>query len=80
MLISILEIMAKPAPRPKPCLDIIEDAALVKSAATRAAVLFSAIIGEKVTELLDIPAILKAAEFHATQPAATAKTAAAGAN
>ena len=25
-LISILEIMAKPAPRPKPCLDIIEDA------------------------------------------------------
>ena len=26
VLISILEIMAKPAPRPKPCLDIIEDA------------------------------------------------------
>ncbi|MCG2641430.1 MULTISPECIES: hypothetical protein [Bradyrhizobium] len=25
-LISILEIMARPAPRPKPCLDIIEDA------------------------------------------------------
>jgi hypothetical protein len=26
VLISILEIIAKPAPRPKPCLDIIEDA------------------------------------------------------
>jgi len=25
-LVSILEIMAKPAPRPKPCVDIIEDA------------------------------------------------------
>ena len=43
-------------------LDIIEDAAEVKSAATRTAVLYSVVIGERVTELLDIPAIVKTAD------------------
>jgi len=61
-------------------LDIIEDAALVKSAASRTAVLYSVVIGERVTELLDIPAILKAADATMSQPTAAAMKAAAGAN
>jgi two-component system chemotaxis sensor kinase CheA len=42
-------------------LDIVEACADVKSKATRAAVLYSVVIGERVTELLDIPAILQIA-------------------
>jgi len=42
-------------------LDIVEDRADVRSAATRASVLYSVLIGDRVTELLDIPAILKTA-------------------
>jgi two-component system chemotaxis sensor kinase CheA len=42
-------------------LDIVEDRADVKSAATRPSVLYSVLIGDRVTELLDIPAILKSA-------------------
>jgi two-component system chemotaxis sensor kinase CheA len=42
-------------------LDIVEDRADVKSAATRPLVLYSVLIGDRVTELLDIPAILKTA-------------------
>jgi two-component system, chemotaxis family, sensor kinase CheA len=42
-------------------LDILDDRAEVKSAATRACVLYSAVIGERVTELLDVPAILNTA-------------------
>ncbi len=42
-------------------LDIVEDRADVKSAATRPAVLYSVVIGDRVTELLDIPAILRIA-------------------
>ena len=38
-------------------LDIVEDRADVKSPATRAGVLYSVVINERVTELLDIPAI-----------------------
>ena len=38
-------------------LDIVEDKADIKSAASRALVLYSAVIGNRVTELLDIPAI-----------------------
>ncbi len=45
-------------------LDIVEDRADVKSAATRPAVLYSVVIGDRVTELLDIPAILRIAESH----------------
>jgi len=42
-------------------LDIVEDQADVKSPATRSGVLYSAVIAGRVTELLDIPAILSAA-------------------
>jgi two-component system chemotaxis sensor kinase CheA len=42
-------------------LDIVEDKADVKSAATRHSVLYSVLIGDRVTELLDIPAMIKAA-------------------
>ena len=52
-------------------LDIVEDWADTKSAATRASVLYSVVIGEQVTELLDIPAILKtAAVMPAPRPEA----------
>jgi len=42
-------------------LDIVEDRADVRSAATRASVLYSVVIGDRVTEMLDIPAILRRA-------------------
>ncbi|MGH9537530.1 MAG: chemotaxis protein CheW [Terriglobales bacterium] len=42
-------------------LDIVEDRAEVKSPATRPAVLYSVVIEERVTELLDIPALLRMA-------------------
>jgi len=38
-------------------LDIVEDRADVQSPASRAGVLYSVVINERVTELLDIPAI-----------------------
>jgi two-component system, chemotaxis family, sensor kinase CheA len=56
-------------------LDIVEDQAEVRSAATRASVLYSVVIGERVTELLDIPAILRGAEANATRPGLTARAA-----
>jgi two-component system chemotaxis sensor kinase CheA len=43
-------------------VDIVEDRADVKSPATRSAVLYSVVIGDRVTEMLDIPAILRTAE------------------
>jgi two-component system chemotaxis sensor kinase CheA len=48
-------------------LDIIEDPADVRSPATRAAVLYSVVIGNRVTELLDIPAILRGAGLSAAR-------------
>jgi two-component system, chemotaxis family, sensor kinase CheA len=45
-------------------LDIVEDPADVRSPATRAAVLYSVVIGNRVTELLDIPAILRGADLN----------------
>jgi len=48
-------------------LDIVEDRADVRSPASRAAVLYSVVIGDRVTELLDIPAILRSAETSAAQ-------------
>jgi len=48
-------------------LDIVEDQADVKSAATRASVLYSVVIGDRVTELLDIPAILRSADLNAAR-------------
>jgi two-component system chemotaxis sensor kinase CheA len=56
-------------------LDIVEDCADVKSAATRASVLYSAVIGDRVTELLDIPAILRSADLNAARPARAMKSA-----
>jgi two-component system chemotaxis sensor kinase CheA len=49
-------------------LDIVEDRADVRLAPTRAAVLYSVVIGDRVTELLDIPAILRSADGLATPP------------
>jgi two-component system chemotaxis sensor kinase CheA len=43
-------------------VDIVEDRAEVKSPATRAGVLYAAVIENRVTELLDLPAILQAEE------------------
>jgi two-component system chemotaxis sensor kinase CheA len=43
-------------------VDIVEDRAEVKSPATRAGILYAAVIENRVTELLDLPAILRAAE------------------
>lgn len=48
-------------------LDIVEDLADVRSPATRAAVLYSVVIGNRVTELLDIPAILRGADLSAAR-------------
>jgi len=47
-------------------LDIVEDKADVRSAATRPSVLYSVVIGDRVTELLDIPAILRGTELKQT--------------
>ena len=44
-------------------LDIVDDRAQVQSPATRAGVLYSAVIANRVTELLDLPAIIRAASF-----------------
>lgn len=48
-------------------IDIVEDAAEVRSPATRATVLYSVVIGNRVTELLDVPAILRGADLHAAR-------------
>jgi two-component system chemotaxis sensor kinase CheA len=48
-------------------LDIVEDRADVRSQASRPSVLYSVVIGDRVTELLDIPAILRNAEASAAQ-------------
>jgi two-component system, chemotaxis family, sensor kinase CheA len=56
-------------------LDIVEDRADVKSAATRASVLYSVVIGDRVTELLDIPAILRKAHLNPARLALAMKSA-----
>jgi two-component system chemotaxis sensor kinase CheA len=57
-------------------LDIVEDRADVKSPATRPAVLYSVVIGDRITELLDIPAILRSAGVSAApRPRAVMKAA-----
>jgi two-component system, chemotaxis family, sensor kinase CheA len=48
-------------------LDIVEDRADVRSPATRAAVLYSVVIDDRVTELLDIPAILQSEDVAYTR-------------
>jgi len=49
-------------------LDIVEDRADVKTAATRPSVLYSVVIGDRVTELLDIPAIVRTVDLQTTLP------------
>ena len=56
-------------------LDIVEDQADVRSPATRAAVLYSVVIGERVTEMLDIPAILRSADVSASLSRVATKSA-----
>ncbi len=56
-------------------IDIVEDRAEVRMAATRAFVLYSVVIGERVTELLDIPAILQTADLDTTPHTTTARAA-----
>jgi two-component system chemotaxis sensor kinase CheA len=56
-------------------LDIVEDRADVRSPATRAAVLYSVVIGDRVTELLDIPAILRSVDSNAARPGPLARVA-----
>jgi len=57
-------------------LDIVEDRAAVKSPATRASVLYSVVIGDRVTELLDVPSILQSAgTSFAAQIGSSMKTA-----
>ncbi len=61
-------------------LDIVEDRAEVRSAATRDTVLYSVLIGDRVTELLDIPAILQAAAAASAPQPDAARHAAQGAH
>jgi two-component system chemotaxis sensor kinase CheA len=56
-------------------LDIVADRANVRSAATRASVLYSVVIGDRIMELLDVPAILRSADAI-TAPASLAARAA----
>ncbi len=56
-------------------LDIVEDRADVRLAATRPAVLYSVVIGDRVTELLDIPAILRGADLCPTPATSAMNTA-----
>ena len=52
-------------------LDIVEDAAEVQAEATRAGVLYSAVIANRVTELIDVAHILRSGEIYRS-PAAQA--------
>jgi len=56
-------------------LDIVEAKADIQSKATRSAVLYSVVIGERVTELLDIPAILQMAGVSDAQKTISAQAA-----
>jgi two-component system chemotaxis sensor kinase CheA len=56
-------------------VDIVEDAADVRLAATRGCVLYSVVIDERVTELLDIPAILRSAGLAVLPSGAAAASA-----
>jgi two-component system chemotaxis sensor kinase CheA len=59
-------------------LDIVEDRADVRSAATRASVLYSVVIDDRVTELLDVPAILRGADAIAAPAGLAARAAGVG--
>jgi two-component system chemotaxis sensor kinase CheA len=49
-------------------LDVTEASVTIKSPATRSCILYSAVIADRVTELIDIPAILRAAELSGAHP------------
>ncbi len=59
-------------------LDIVEDAAELKYPASRPGVLYSTVIQEKVTEMIDIPAILSSAGLGFAEPSPAANAAQAG--
>ena len=61
-------------------LDIVEEAAELKYPASRPGVLYSTVIDERVTELIDIPAILQAAGFGFAAPKGSLSKAAEAAN
>jgi two-component system chemotaxis sensor kinase CheA len=61
-------------------LDIIEDSAEVKYPASRPGVLYSTVISERVTELIDIPTILQTAGFGAAEGKSTLAKSAEAAN
>jgi two-component system, chemotaxis family, sensor kinase CheA len=54
-------------------VDIVEDAAEVKYPASRPGVLYSAVIQGRVTEMIDVPAILQAAQLEAERVPAHAE-------
>ena len=56
-------------------VDIVEDRADVRSPATRSAVLYSVVIGDRVTEMLDIPGILRSADASHPHPGPVARPA-----
>jgi two-component system chemotaxis sensor kinase CheA len=56
-------------------LDIVDDQADVRSAATRAFVLYSVVIGGRVTELLDVPAILQSVDPKTARQSPAARSA-----
>ncbi len=58
-------------------LDIVEDGAEVKSPSTRALVLYSVLIGGRVTELLDVPVILRGADMSPARTGPAMQSAAA---
>jgi two-component system, chemotaxis family, sensor kinase CheA len=55
-------------------LDIVEDRADARSAATRPFILYSVVIGERVTELLDVAAVLRGADGSTVRPTPAIKT------
>jgi two-component system, chemotaxis family, sensor kinase CheA len=59
-------------------LDIVEDRAEVKAAAPRPGILYSVLIGGRITELLDIPAILLSVSKNIVCPSRSTMKAAAG--
>jgi len=61
-------------------VDIVEDRATVKSAASRPAVLYSVVIAGRVTEMLDISAILRTSGMGAAKAVHSATEAVGSAN
>jgi two-component system chemotaxis sensor kinase CheA len=56
-------------------VDIVEDLADVRLAATRPSVLYSVVIDDRVTELLDVPAILRGADSNLAPASPLARSA-----